>query len=133
MLDTCAVIWIAEDEPISAEARQAIEATLADGAPVLVSPMTAWEIGMLVARGRISLAKPPLGWFAEFTSIAGVALSPLTPDILVASSFLPGSPPNDPVDRMLLATARDLGCRLVTRDRTMLDYGERGHVRTLSC
>lgn len=133
LLDTCAVIWIAEDQPFAAAAREAVEEAIESGDPVLVSPMTAWEVGMLVARGRMSLAHPPAGWFAAFTANRGVALSPLTPNILVASSFLPGAPPNDPVDRMMLATARDLGCRLVTRDAALLAYGELGHVRTLAC
>jgi PIN domain nuclease of toxin-antitoxin system len=62
-----------------------------------------------------------------------VHLAALSPEILIASSFLPGEPPNDPADRILLATARDLGATLVTRDRAILAYGESGQVSTLAC
>jgi PIN domain nuclease of toxin-antitoxin system len=57
----------------------------------------------------------------------------LSPDILIASSFLPGKPPKDPADRILLATARDIGATLVTRDRALLKYGEEGQVSTIAC
>jgi PIN domain nuclease of toxin-antitoxin system len=62
-----------------------------------------------------------------------VHLAALSPEILIASSFLPGEPPSDPADRILLATARDLGAMLVTRDRAILAYGESGQVSTLAC
>lgn len=133
VLDTCAVIWIAEDQPIAAVARSALEDALAEGAPVLVSQMTAWEIGLLVARGRLTLSMTPQQWFERFVSAPGVSGVSLTPNVLIASSFLPGDPPADPADRIIAATARDVGGRLMTRDRALLTYGEAGHVRTLAC
>ena len=63
----------------------------------------------------------------------GMRLAELSPEILIASSFLPGTPPKDPADRILLATARDLGATLVTRDRAILAYGESGQINTLAC
>ncbi|GLK74830.1 PIN domain-containing protein [Methylopila jiangsuensis] len=133
LLDTCAVIWVAEGADIAESALRLIETTLKSGAPVFVSPMTAWEVGLLAARGRIVLSRRPEDWFAAFMATAGVKAAPLSPDILIASSFLPGRPPNDPVDRIMAATARVLACPLVTRDRLLLGYGEEGHVRTAAC
>jgi PIN domain nuclease of toxin-antitoxin system len=75
----------------------------------------------------------PQRWFARVLAMPNVHLADLTPDILIASSFLPGSPPNDPADRILLATARELAATLVTRDREMLAYGEQGNVSVLGC
>jgi PIN domain nuclease of toxin-antitoxin system len=60
-------------------------------------------------------------------------LADLSPDILIAPSFLPGEPPRDPADRIILATARDLGATLITRDRLLLKYGENGQVSTIAC
>ena len=51
----------------------------------------------------------------------------------IASSFLPGEPPRDPADRIILATARDLGATLITRDRLLLKYSEAGQVSTIPC
>jgi len=39
----------------------------------------------------------------------------------------------DPIDRILIATARAIGCTLVTRARHLLDYGGHGHVRVMAC
>jgi PIN domain nuclease of toxin-antitoxin system len=52
---------------------------------------------------------------------------------LIASSFLPGMPPRDPMDCILIATARELAATLVTRDRAIIAYGETGNVSVLAC
>ncbi|HCV25099.1 MAG TPA: PIN domain nuclease, partial [Candidatus Latescibacteria bacterium] len=65
-------------------------------------------------------------------SSPGLSLAPLTPDIALASSRLPGEIHGDPADRMLIATARSLGATLVTRDRRILEYSQAGHVTTLA-
>ena len=71
--------------------------------------------------------------FSGFWRCRDVRLAELTPDILIAASFLPGTPPRDPMDRILLATARELAATLVTRDREIIAYGERGNVSVLAC
>jgi PIN domain nuclease of toxin-antitoxin system len=57
----------------------------------------------------------------------------LSNDIAIAASHLPGPLHGDPADRLLIATARDLGMPLVTRDRKIIDYAEAGHVSVLVC
>jgi PIN domain nuclease of toxin-antitoxin system len=57
----------------------------------------------------------------------------MSPDVLIASSFLPGKPPRDPADRIIAATARDLGATLITRDRALLGYGNQGHLSVAGC
>jgi PIN domain nuclease of toxin-antitoxin system len=100
---------------------------------VFVSPITAWEVGLLVSRKRLNLLMTPQRWFAHLLNVPGMRLADLSPDILIASSFLPGQPPRDPADRIILATARDLGATLITRDRALLKYGEDGQVSTIAC
>ena len=53
--------------------------------------------------------------------------------VLVASTTLPGTPPNDPADRIIIATARAFGYVLATRDAKILEYGAQGHVRVVAC
>lgn len=132
LLDTCAVIWIVEDEPISAEAMAAIDRAAAES-DIFVSPMTAWEVGLLMARGRLSSPITPQAWFRRIVEQPGVVLADMAPDVLIASSFLPGMPPRDPVDRILAATAREYGCALMTRDRALLDYAAQGHLEAIAC
>ncbi|MFZ5739720.1 MAG: PIN domain-containing protein [Pseudomonadota bacterium] len=52
---------------------------------------------------------------------------------MVAFSFLPGFPHRDPADRIIAATAREYGYRLITRDRSLLAYAREGHIQALSC
>ena len=101
--------------------------------PAYVSPITAWEIGMLASRGRLRLLIKPERWFSNLFEVQGVRLAELSPDLLIDASYLPGKPPKDPTDRILAATARELGATLITRDRALLDYGKQGHVAVLEC
>lgn len=133
LLDTHAAVWITEDQPLASGAVEAIDAAYRTGSTVFVSPITAWEIGRLVSRNRLSLVARPERWFQRLLAIPGVRLADLSPDILIASSFLPGTPPRDPADRIILATARDLGATLITRDRLLLKYGEDGQVSIIPC
>ncbi len=131
--DTCAAIWIYEKAHLSQAAVDAMAAAHRGGVPSYISPISAWEIGMLVAHGRLQLLIRPERWFANLFDAPGVELADLSPDVLIASSYLPGRPPKDPTDRIIAATARELGATLVTRDRALLAYGEQGHVAVLAC
>ncbi len=95
--------------------------------------MTAWEIAMLVAKGSMALTLSPDIWFEQFCEQPGVTLAEMSPSVLVASTILPGMPPADPVDRILAATAREFGYTLVTRDRHLLEYGGKGHIKVIGC
>lgn len=97
-----------------------------------VSPITAWEVGLLVARQRLPLSAPPKVWFDRLVS-AGYRIAPLDADVLIAASYLPGELHRDPADRILVATARRLDCPLVTRDRRLLDYASAGWMQALAC
>ncbi len=131
--DTCTAIWIYERAQLSQAALDAMSAAYREGVPSYISPITAWEIGMLTSRGRLQLLIKPERWFANLFQVPGVQLADMPPDLLIASSYLPGTPPKDPTDRIIAATARDLGATLITRDRALLDYGAQGHIAVLEC
>lgn len=133
LLDTHAAIWIVEDQPLAQPAIEAIDDAYRSDKEIFVSAITAWEIGVLVARNRLGLSTKPERWFQRLLAIPGVKLAELSPDILIASSFLPGDPPRDPADRIIIATARDLGATLITRDSLILKYAEHGQVSTMGC
>lgn len=133
LLDTCAVIWLVNGDEMAERAVAAIDAAYRAGEDLRYSPISAWEVGMLVSRGRLRLTRPPAVWFHGFASQAGIREQPLTGDILIQSSFLPGEPPPDPADRMVIASARAEDHTIVTRDRKILAYGRAGHARVLAC
>lgn len=76
---------------------------------------------------------PPLRWFNDFIENSTVVLQQLNVEVMIASSFLPKPVHNDPMDRILIATALDHDLTIVTRDKAVLAYGASGHVRTFAC
>lgn len=133
LLDTCAVIWLSQDEPLDDSGRDAIEALATEGGQLMVSPITAWEIGLLVSRGRLPLTMDSKDWFRSFLRKGEVTLAPLSPETLIDSSFLPENRLKDPADRIIVATARAMDMPILTRDRHILAYAEAGHVNAISC
>jgi PIN domain nuclease of toxin-antitoxin system len=133
LLDTCALIWIAEDALISEPAVEALNGSYRMGRPVYVSPISAWEVGMLISRGRLACLIKPQLWFRRLVDAPSLQLAEMSTDLLITSSFLPGTPPRDPADRIIAATVREFGYMLMTRDRLLLDYAEQGHIQALIC
>jgi PIN domain nuclease of toxin-antitoxin system len=133
LLDTCAAIWLMARAPMSVAALHAIRAARRANLGVYVSPFTAWEIGTLVSKGRMQLTLTPDVWFATLLALPGVRLAPLTQAELLASTALPSTPPSDPADRIIAATARLHGQVLITRDHKLLAYSREGHIRVQAC
>lgn len=133
LLDTCAVIWIGDNAPLAEDAVAALDEAGDRGEAAYLSPISAWEIGMLASKGRFASPLAPQAWFDRFIAIGNFRTADLPPKVLIASSFLPGDPPKDPMDRIIIATAREEGLRIMTRDRSILEYGNAGHVSVLAC
>ena len=135
LLDTCAVIWLATRADMTAGALARIDDAAAENA-VMVSPVSAWEIGLMARAGAergLEFQPDPATWFRTFSAAPGVATAALTADIAVAASQLPEPLRGDQADRLLIATARDLNVPIVTRDARIVDYARRGHVQVVRC
>lgn len=99
---------------------------------VLVAGISMWEIAMLESKGRIQTPPHCLGWIKRALDAPGIELEDLTPEVAVASTRLPGTPPRDPSDRVILASAMDIGAILVSRDREMISYCEANELPCLA-
>ena len=132
LLDTCAAIWLMNGDSMSSESQTTILEAQGREA-VHVSPISAWEIGLLVARGRLTLNLSPSAWFGTLLRQPGVRLATMGPDVLIASSSLPGLAPRDPADRIIAATAREYGFVVVTRDGELLPYAQARHIEAIAC
>jgi PIN domain nuclease of toxin-antitoxin system len=132
LLDTLVLVWLAEgSEELPADGKRALsEAASGDG--LAVSAISFWEVAMLARRGRISLAVPISSWRAMVLAVPGLRELPVTGEVGIEAVGLPGELHSDPADRLLIATARLHGLRLVTRDRRVIDYGSAGHVGVLA-
>ena len=82
-----------------------------------LSPISTWEILLLVSKGRILLLEDPSTWVTRAT--ANFREAPLTQEIALAAHRLTFSHP-DPADRFLAATAQVLDLILVTADLRLL-------------
>jgi PIN domain nuclease of toxin-antitoxin system len=133
LLDTCAALWLTADAPMAEVAMQAIATSHKDGVPLQVSPVVAWEIGLMARKGRFRASLSPERWFEQLRGISGVAICDLSAEILLASSFLPGELHGDPADRIMVATARESGFTLLTRDQALLDYAGQGYLAVIAC
>lgn len=115
LLDTNALFWaLVEPERLSKEATSAIANESND---VFVSVVSAWEIGVKRAKGKLHLPST-LGPMLEETRFEAL---PVTLAHALAVEDLPPRH-HDPFDRILVAQAQIDGLVLVTSDRTMRLY-----------
>jgi PIN domain nuclease of toxin-antitoxin system len=133
VLDTHVWIWVVEGDrgALAPSAIEAIARAANEGA-VRVSAISVWEVAMLEAKGRISLSRPVDDWVRSALGAPGVRLLPLSPEIAIESTRLPGTSQGDPADRILIASARILGGQLATCDRTILKYSKGGGLNVLN-
>ena len=129
VLDTHVLVWwvTGQTAELSRRARTAIDKE-ASGGEILVSSISAWEIAMLVERGRLQLTIDVEQWLDIVTEIEAVRFVPVNNRIAVKSVALPGEFHKDPADRLIVATARDAGTSLVTADEKIRHYA---HVATI--
>src|ERR1700691_4521290 len=132
LLDTHCWLWaqLGLIERLSRAGLEAIRSAELEG-NLRISVISIWELAMLEKRGRVALPMNVRTWVEQALSKPGIAVAPLTPEIAIESVHLPGEMHGDPADRMLVATARVLGAKLVTKDAQLIRYSRQRHVRAL--
>ena len=121
VLDTHIWVWWVQGDPqLSADRRQAIQASEAAG--LGVSAISVWEVAKLVAGKRIDFGRSASEWISTALAYPGISLIPLTPEIAVESCNLPGAIHRDPADQIIVATARVMACPLMSVDAKIAAY-----------
>ena len=129
VIDTHVLVWwVSESGTLSTAAKRALKNATKSGSEVLISSISAWEIAMLVEKGRLVLSMDVERWLDEVAQIDGVRFVPVDNEIGIKSAVLPGTFHKDPADRMIVATARKLAVPLVTADEKIIRYE---HVKTI--
>ncbi len=129
LLDTHVWFWLVTGN--RQQLKQSVVAKLIAGAkatPLLVSVISAWEIGMLVAKRRLALNVPIEAWVDDAINQPELDVVGLSVQVALDSINLPGHFHADPADRFLIATARANRATLVTRDQRIAEYAKAGHV-----
>lgn len=119
LLDTCTFLWITLDsEELSDQARQLHADPFNE---VYLSSVSAWEISVKFALGRLPLPDEPDRFVPDQREKHGI--QPLALDELAALQ-LPRLPDlhRDPFDRMLICQSIADGLTILTPDRSITQY-----------
>ena len=87
-----------------------------------VSAISCWEVAKLEELRKIQLPVEITEWVRSALQYPAISLLELTPEIAIESTRLPGSFHRDPADQIIVATARVLGCPLLTTDERIRSY-----------
>lgn len=128
LIDTHYWIWLLAEQERLTSASVALIQNASDHQDLLVSAISVWEIALLQSKARVQLHKPCQQWIDEALATPGLMLTPLSPAIAIESNYLPGNFHGDPADRIIVATARLMGARLLTSDKSIRAYAADGHV-----
>ena len=126
LLDTHIVLWLdSGDDRLRASTRALIDGCWQNGGAILLSAITVWEIALLVDTGRIDLDVPVAAWIERFLDRPGIEAVPLGHQAASRSYQLHHLEQRDPADRLLIATAIELACPLVTYDERIVRFGKK--------
>ena len=115
--------WLHDPSQLSRRARSLLaKHTAADGDGALLSVISVWEVALKVTVGKLHLHMDLDSWYARARAYPGIDIVELSADDAIESTRLPGDFHRDPADQMIVALARRLGSRLITRDRRILAY-----------
>lgn len=124
LLDTCTFLWmVAEPGRLSDVARAGIVSPEND---VFLSAISAWEIGIKHASGRLTLATPPAKLVPSGRDSHGIEPLELTEEAALIAARLPELH-RDPFDRALVGQSIAHDLVIVTPDPMIAAYA----VRTL--
>jgi len=124
LLDTCTFLWVVAGSPELSDAARDLHQS--PDSEVYLSAVSAWEIAVKHALGRLPLPEPPEVCIPRLRRDHGIAPLPLDEEAALHLARLP-SLHRDPFDRMLVCQAIVGGMVLLTPDPSILQYP----VRTL--
>lgn len=122
LLDTCTLLWLAVD---AGRLPEVVQRRIERCPPQerYVSAVTALEVGLKVATGKVRLPHSPRLWFQRTCAARGLTVLPITWSIAVRATELPWHH-RDPADRLLLATALEHQLTLFSPDQHVRAYTE---------
>lgn len=129
LLDTHALLWwqMGRRHLSARAARELVRAQT-----ILVSPITFWELAVLVRKQRVALDRDIFGWMGDVLAEERVDIAPLTATAATSAGLLGATFRGDFTDRLLYATARELGVPFVTKDEAIHTFANAaGDVRAI--
>jgi PIN domain nuclease of toxin-antitoxin system len=131
LLDTHIWVWLINGSAeLNAKTISLLDAAAREGR-LFVPEIAVWELATLATKKRLTLNVPVKNWVQEAMQKPGIEMTPLSWEISIESTMLPGALHADPADRIIIATARMKKYRLVTRDDKIHKYSQQGHVTAI--
>ena len=126
LLDTSVWVWFLEGDErrLTKKSVEFLKEREQTG-ELLVSDLSFWEVANKSAKGKLQLSIDSALWLEHAGNYASITYTPIERTALIQSTRLSGSPPSDPMDRILIATALLRGATLVTSDAKIIDYARR--------
>lgn len=126
LLDTHVALWLdSGDDRLRPSTRALIDGCWRNRGTIFFSAVTAWEIALLVDTGRVDLDIPVEAWIERFLDRPGIEAVALGHQAASRSYRLHHLEHRDPADRLLIATAIELACPLVTYDERIARFGKK--------
>jgi len=123
LLDTHAwVWWVQGDARLGRHIVAKLDQLPADDRPA-ISDTSLWEVATLASLGRIVFPGTLESWLAIAANPKTVRILPVTPRIAAEVARLPDSFHRDPADRLIVATSRVHGLRVLTKDGAIAKSG----------
>jgi PIN domain nuclease of toxin-antitoxin system len=124
LLDTHILVWWQSGQGRLSRAQTRTLLEVEDGSvAAAISGITLWEVASLVDRGRVQIAGSLDVWLDEIQSHPRLIVLPITAAIAAESVRIGRNFPKDPADRIIVATARCHGLRLLTADEDIRRWG----------
>jgi PIN domain nuclease of toxin-antitoxin system len=118
LLDTHIWIWsLLEPEHLTRKVRKALESADSE---LWLSPISVWEMLLLVESGSVTLNVEKDKWLKQAMQNAPMREAPITIEIARLSRVVPLTH-QDPADRFLAATAMHLNLTLITADARLMN------------
>jgi PIN domain nuclease of toxin-antitoxin system len=123
LLDTHVWLWALDGDMrrIGPRTRRQLRRGVTDES-IRICVASVFEITALHTSGRLRLTLPVERWISEGTSALRARLIDISLGVALDAGRIPQTALSDPMDRFIVATARDEGATLLTCDRAILDH-----------
>lgn len=123
LLDTHVWLWwLLGDERLGKDERKILDQHARDR-EIAISAATLWEAEALLSAGKLQLQTDPATWFKKATSEAVCTVVPIDLQVILAQQKLPSNFPDDPADKLIVATSIEFDYPLATKDRRLQSMG----------
>jgi PIN domain nuclease of toxin-antitoxin system len=117
LLDTHIWVWSLDDPKRLCD--RVVEVLEDSQTETWLSPISVWEVLLLVHKGRLGLDRDPAEWVREALSNSAIHEATLNHEVAIRSHSVE-LPHRDPADRFLAATAEIFELTLITGDERLL-------------